>query len=98
MIDTTTKARIRREAEALELEWETNPRWHGVERTYTAEDVVRLRGSFRVEHSLARAGPSGCGRWCTKRTSWPPWERSPAARPWRWSRPDSGRSTSPAGR
>ena len=48
--------RIRREAEALEQEWETNPRWRGVERTYTAEDVIRLRGSFRVEHSIARSG------------------------------------------
>jgi isocitrate lyase len=47
---------IRREAEALEQEWETEPRWRGVERTYSAEDVIRLRGSFRVEHSIARAG------------------------------------------
>jgi isocitrate lyase len=48
--------RISREAEELEKEWETSPRWRGVERTYSAEDVVRLRGSFRVEHSIARAG------------------------------------------
>jgi isocitrate lyase len=47
---------IRREAEALEQEWETSPRWLGVERTYSAEDVIRLRGSFRVEHSIARSG------------------------------------------
>ena len=32
------------------------PRWRGVARTYTAEDVNRLRGTVRVEHSLARAG------------------------------------------
>ena len=50
------KDEIRREAEALELEWETATRWQGVERTYSAEDVIRLRGSFRVEHSIARAG------------------------------------------
>jgi isocitrate lyase len=48
--------RISREADELETEWETSPRWRGVERTYSAEDVVRLRGSFRVEHSIARAG------------------------------------------
>src|SRR4051794_25791199 len=32
------------------------PRWEGISRTYTAEDVSRLRGTVRVEHSLARAG------------------------------------------
>lgn len=41
---------------ALEREWAENPRWRGVERTYTAEDVVRLRGSFQPEHSYARRG------------------------------------------
>ncbi len=48
--------RITREAAELEHEWSTDPRWKGVERTYSAEDVIRLRGSFRVEHSVARAG------------------------------------------
>ncbi|MGA7272604.1 MAG: isocitrate lyase [Acidimicrobiia bacterium] len=44
-------------AEAAELarDWQTNPRWRGVERTYTAEDVVRLRGSLREDHTLARS-------------------------------------------
>lgn len=32
------------------------PRWKGVERTYTAEDVVRIRGSVQEEHTLARLG------------------------------------------
>jgi isocitrate lyase len=41
---------------ALELEWATTPRWHGIERLYGAEDVARLRGSVHVEHSLARHG------------------------------------------
>jgi isocitrate lyase len=49
-------ARISAEAEALEQTWETDPRWEGVERPYAAEDVIRLRGSLRVEHSIARAG------------------------------------------
>lgn len=43
-------------AEQLRKDWQTNPRWKGVERTYKAEDVIRLRGSVHVEHSLARLG------------------------------------------
>ncbi len=38
------------------LRWEGNPRWVGVQRTYSAEDVRRLRGSLHIEHSLARHG------------------------------------------
>ena len=56
MIDTTTKAKIRREAEELERQWATDPRWRGIERPYSGEDVVRLRGSVRVEHTVARLG------------------------------------------
>src|SRR6185295_15217067 len=41
---------------ALEKDWKTNPRWKGIKRGYKAEDVVRLRGSIHIEHSLARAG------------------------------------------
>ena len=52
----TIEQRIAREAEALEREWETSPRWKGVERTYTAEDVIRLRGSIPVEQTIARLG------------------------------------------
>lgn len=40
----------------LTQEWETNPRWAGIERPYSAEDVMRLRGSFTVEHTIARMG------------------------------------------
>ena len=40
----------------LENEWKTNPRWKNVKRGYTAEDVVRLRGSFVPECSLAKKG------------------------------------------
>ena len=46
----------REEAKALEQDWARNPRWLGVRRGYAAEDVVRLRGSVRVEHTLARRG------------------------------------------
>ena len=44
------------QAKILEKDWSTNPRWKGVERTYSAADVVRLRGSVQVEHTLARRG------------------------------------------
>ncbi|MES2858303.1 MAG: isocitrate lyase [Pseudomonadota bacterium] len=43
-------------AEQLKLDWCNNPRWARVTRTYSAEDVVRLRGSVAIEHSLARLG------------------------------------------
>jgi isocitrate lyase len=42
--------------EDLERRWAKHPRWRGVEREYSAEDVVRLRGSLVVEHTLARMG------------------------------------------
>lgn len=44
------------QAAALAKDWAENPRWKGIERTYTAADVVRLRGSIQVEHTLARRG------------------------------------------
>jgi isocitrate lyase len=44
------------EARKLEHDWAANPRWRGVARDYSAEDVVRLRGSVHVEHTLARMG------------------------------------------
>ena len=40
----------------LERDWADNPRWKGVQRRYSAEDVVRLRGSVVEEHTLARRG------------------------------------------
>ena len=40
----------------IEQEWQQNPRWAGIQRGYAAADVVRLRGSVMVEHSLARRG------------------------------------------
>ena len=42
--------------EALEKDWASNPRWKGITRGYSAADVVRLRGSFPIEHTLARRG------------------------------------------
>jgi isocitrate lyase len=56
MTDRRIEERILQEAESLEREWDTSPRWRGIERPYSADEVVRLRGSFRVEHSIARRG------------------------------------------
>jgi isocitrate lyase len=39
------------EIDALQKDWDTNPRWKGIKRGYTAADVVRLRGSFQIEHT-----------------------------------------------
>ena len=36
--------------------WQSSPRWRGITRPYTQQDVDRLRGSFQIEHSLARHG------------------------------------------
>jgi isocitrate lyase len=44
------------QAAALEKEWAENPRWKGIKRGYTAADVVRLRGSITIEHTLAKRG------------------------------------------
>ena len=49
---TTREQRIA----AIQHDWDTNPRWKGIKRGYTAADVERLRGSVQVEHTLARQG------------------------------------------
>jgi isocitrate lyase len=41
---------------ALQKDWDTNPRWKGIHRSYSAADVVRLRGSLVVEQTLAKRG------------------------------------------
>ncbi|MEU6414089.1 isocitrate lyase [Microbispora sp. NPDC046933] len=48
--------RLTTAAQRLQQDWDSNPRWTNVERTYTAEDVIRLRGSVQEEHTLARLG------------------------------------------
>ena len=44
------------EAARLKKDWAENPRWKGIKRAYGAEEVVRLRGSLHIEHTLARRG------------------------------------------
>jgi isocitrate/methylisocitrate lyase len=43
-------------AEELRRQWNNEPRWAGIERTYSAEDVIKLRGSVQEEHTLAKIG------------------------------------------
>ena len=53
-----TKPTLTREQQAAEIQkdWDTNPRWKGIKRGYTAMDVVRLRGTNPLEYSLAARG------------------------------------------
>ena len=45
-----------KQAVALSEKWSTDPRWKGIRRPYTADEVLKLRGSYQVEYSLARRG------------------------------------------
>ena len=57
MIDAESPAGLRkRSVEALKRHWAEDARWQGVERPYTAEEVIRYRGSVPVEYTLARRG------------------------------------------
>jgi isocitrate/methylisocitrate lyase len=52
--DGTSK--IESQAASLHQQWATDPRWSGIERSYTAADVVKLRGSVHEEQTLAKLG------------------------------------------
>jgi isocitrate lyase len=52
----TMSANELHDIEAIRRDWATNPRWQGVAREYSPEDVVKLRGSVIEEHTLARRG------------------------------------------
>lgn len=51
----TTASRAQ-EIAAIERDWAENPRWENVRRSYSAEEVLRLRGSVKIDHTLARLG------------------------------------------
>lgn len=53
---TTHQQRLQQQAQELNQTWQAHPRWRGVRRAYGATDVVRLRGSKAIEHTLARDG------------------------------------------
>jgi len=50
------KLKAVRDAKQIEREWETNPRWDGITRTYSADEVLKLRGSIDIEYTLAELG------------------------------------------
>jgi isocitrate lyase len=50
------KLKEARDPKQIEKEWESNPRWEGITREYTAEDVLRLRGSIDIRYTLAEMG------------------------------------------
>ena len=54
-------------AEQIQHEWNTDPRWAGITRNYTAADVVRLRGTIPVEHSIAKIGAEKLWRYLHER-------------------------------
>ncbi|WP_404398508.1 isocitrate lyase [Idiomarina loihiensis] len=53
---TTQNLSFAQQVKELQKQWDTDPRWKGVERPYSAEDVVRLRGSVQPEYTYARNG------------------------------------------
>ena len=50
------KLKAVRDPKQIERDWENNPRWNGVTRPYTAEEVLKLRGSIDIEYTLAELG------------------------------------------
>src|SRR5688572_12770248 len=51
----------------LKKDWAENPRWKGVKRGYSVEDVLRLRGSVQIEHTIARLGAEKLWKLCSER-------------------------------
>ncbi|MFU8805696.1 MAG: isocitrate lyase, partial [Bradymonadaceae bacterium] len=46
----------KKELESMQTQWETDPRWKGIRRPYSAEQVLKLRGTVKIEHTLAMMG------------------------------------------
>ena len=80
----TPDARIQAEADQLEARWRDDPRWGGIERTYTATDVVRLRGSVVPSRRSPGSARSGSGSSSSATSRCARSARSPAARRCRW--------------
>ncbi len=47
---------FKQQMRTMQNDWNTNPRWRNVKRPYSPEDVLKLRGSIKIEHTLARMG------------------------------------------
>ena len=79
----------RSNAEILEKTWKTEERWQGIVRNYSADDVVQLRGSLMIEHTLDWFCDK-CSRYCSRFARGIPtssslscWERRSRAAWWR---------------
>ena len=44
------------DAKTLQSHWDNSSRWEGITRNYSAEDVLRLRGSYKLDYSIAKLG------------------------------------------
>jgi isocitrate lyase len=51
-----TRLKEARDSKSIEKDWERNPRWEGIAREYSADDVLRLRGSIDIQYTLAELG------------------------------------------
>jgi len=56
--------------ESLKNDWNTNPRWEGISRSYTAEDVVSIRNSVNIKHTLAENGSQKLFENLNKKDEW----------------------------
>ena len=56
--------------ESLKNDWNTNPRWEGISRSYTAEDVVSIRNSVNIKHTLAENGSQKLFANLNKKNEW----------------------------
>ena len=56
--------------ESLKNDWNTNPRWDGISRSYTAEDVVSIRNSVDIKHTLAENGSQKLFENLNKKDEW----------------------------
>ena len=76
-----------RDVTRLGQSWQIDDRWEGVQRPYSAKDVVRLQGAVKIEYTMARLGAERL--WTLLHTE--PYVRAlarrPGPRPCKWSRP-----------
>ena len=56
--------------ELLNSEWENNPRWEGITRNYSAEDVVSIRNSIEIKYTLAENGANNLFDHLMKKDEW----------------------------
>ena len=64
----------------LNKEWANNPRWEGVERPYTSEEVVSLRSSVNIEYTLAKSALKNSGVFYKVVNLYVHWVQSPVIR------------------